>query len=222
MMLALSSNVFAGTKLAASVQTLDFSSSNRIQYFSLSNHGDEKAFIKIEVKAVSELGKENSQTRDATKNEIITVPKKLILKQGQSRKIKVLKRMSAQSSDQFFRIYSSTAPLPSKKKELEDKDAVGLKLHVGIGTNTLVVVRPKAMHPNLKMTKSGKNLVIENTGNTTIKIQKIKQCEGEDCISYASKTVFPGNKRTITLKNASRPVSLTQNTAGTEKEHLVS
>ena len=174
------------------------------------------------MKHVGDLGKKDNEIRDAAKNEVITVPKKLILKPGQSRKVKILKRMQPKGTDQFFRIYSSTAPLPSKNAELEDEKAVGLKLHVGIGTNTLVIVRPKNAQPNVNLQKAGKKLVIQNVGNTTVKIEKIKQCEGDDCITYASKMVFPGAKKTVTLKNSSRPVSLVQNTAGVEKEHLIS
>ena len=151
-----------------------------------------------------------------------TSPKKVIVNPGQSRKIKILKRIKPSKVDQFFRIYTSTAPLPSKDAEPENKDTVGLKLHVGIGTNTLVIVRPRTIEPKLVINKQGKNLVIENMGNTTIKLQSIRQCDGDDCINYANNIVFPKSKRTIQLKSDSRPINLTQNVAGNEKEHKIS
>lgn len=125
------SQVQASVMLTASMAVLDFPSSKKHQHFTLTNTGNEKAFIKLTVDRMTSSGKSSSNNSGNSKD-ILTVPKKLILKPGQSRKIKVIKKVKPDSQDKFYRIFSSTAPMPSKSKELKDKKAVGVKLHVGV------------------------------------------------------------------------------------------
>lgn len=215
-------NIYAGPKLVTSTQMLDFGANSKFQYLSIANNGDEKAYVKFTAKKIRKNHAGKHIILDAKKSEIIITPKKLILKPGQSRKVKVIKRLKGNTADHFFRVYSSTVPMPNSNPEALSKDSVGLKVHVAIGTNTLVIFRPNKLKPKINTEKKNEKIIIENSGNTTIKLHQIKQCDSNNCISYRNKIIYPKSKKVIKLKKPNLPLMLTQNINGEDKALSIS
>lgn len=205
-------------RLAASTQLIDLPANKSTEYFTLTNTGDAVAYVKMSAKNLGRLGDKNAKARDATPKELITIPNKLILKPNQARKIKVIKRVVPGKEDQFFRIYASTMPAPRKANTEADEDDVGLQLHVGLGTNALVIARPLDIEDKLDTKRDGKQLVVANNGNTTVMLDKIRQCNAGSCHNYSSKLIFPKAKRSIELKDTEGVVNLSKYTATQSEE----
>ncbi len=216
LLILLFSDVLAEMKLKASAHILDFPFSKKNQYFTLYNYGDESSVTQISFENIADKNR-----KTASKDELIIIPKKLTLKPGQSRKIMVLKRTQLQESDQLFMLDVSSTHLTSKLKEFENEKSVDFKQAAGTSTKILVIVRPKLTHPDLLARKIGESLLVKNTGNTTIKLEQIEQCDDDDCIMYSNVMLYPDSEKSIALKEPSKLIHLTQKINEGKKEYYI-
>jgi hypothetical protein len=69
-------------------------------------------------------------------------------------------------------------------------------------------VQPQQVVEELKVTRDGRQLVFENTGNTNFLISEGTQCDaaGENCEELPTKRIYAGNRFELAL-NQDTPVS---------------
>lgn len=210
--------------LSASKLEMDFASKGaKSQFLQIRNAGDRTAYVAIDVSRVENLGTRKIKlirNKNPKKLGLLVTPTKLVLKVGKSKKIRLTNLTQAGDKDIFFRV-NANGIRPPKKTEETKEVGIGLQLNVGIGTSTLVIVRPKVMKPEVKIKQIKHKLLFINTGNTTIQISNLSQCRDEkDCKGMGAITLYPGTERTrdVAYKNSSSVLSYAVIAASQQKK----
>jgi len=108
---------------------------------------------------------------------LLVSPKRMILKPGQRRLLRVVIRKPAIKRDRIYHI--TVKPEIGKVKSKKD-----FAVKILIGYEMLVIVRPPNAKPRLRVRRSGNFLKFFNAGNTNVLLSRIRQCNRDksDCI----------------------------------------
>lgn len=209
--------------LTASHAQLDFTAQgDKSKFLTIRNAGNNIAYVTIDITRLEQPGTRKAKVirnKNPKKLGLLVTPTKLILKPQKSKKIRLINLTNGNDHDVFFRISASGVKPPQKLEER--KTGIGLEVNAGIGTATLVIVRPESLKPKLSVKQIGTKLLFTNTGNTTIEIRDISQCIAKkECKTMGAILLYPGTERTrVSLyKNTTSVLNYTQFYSGIQKK----
>ena len=179
------------------------------------NVGSDRAYATVKVYRVFNPGMANQKVTLLKDNPygigLIASPSKLIIPPGQIRHVRLLYVKSKPiKQDQVFYIVTSPAEgelvqvAESNDGKKVTKQVAKSGLQVVLAYKTKLFVRPDNAKPNIVSHREGKQLIIENKGNTNVYLGKFKQCEGKHCTALPSlvRRMYAGNTWKITLPKA--------------------
>jgi Mat/Ecp fimbriae periplasmic chaperone len=129
---------------------------------------------------------------DPAKVGLLVAPRRLSLKPGEEKKIRLIKLATATTHDLAWRV--EIKPVAG---EVESRTTGAV---VQIGYKALVFARPANPSPRLDARRTGTELEITNTGNTNALLADGVQCPAVDqCSSVTGKRLWPGDVWKVTL-----------------------
>lgn len=160
------------------------------------NQEDENLYINIEIMEVRNPGTEQEERVkmiDPGQSKLIVTPNRLIIP---PRGRKAVRMVNLEPSDQE-RIYrvNVTPVLPP----LEEQTTSVVRIVVAY--QLLVIVQPRQPVEDLQVTRTGRQLVFENRGNTNFLISEGTQCDstGKSCEELPTKRIYAGNRFEVSL-----------------------
>ena len=160
----------------------------------ITNAGSEPMYVQIEPKVVLQPGTDQEQREaitDPRKHGLLVTPNRLVIAPGASRSIRLVNLEPESTKERIFRI--TAKPVAG---EFEAKTS-GLK--VLIGYEVLAIAYAAKPQPQLEVERTGKRLLVRNTGNTNVFLQQGFQCEradmaDEQCTPLPGKRMYPGTQ----------------------------
>ena len=152
-------------------------------------------YLATEVYELTNPGKPDEKRQlieDTAKSKLLVTPNKTIL-QGKSRK--VMRFVLLTEPDEKEHIYRVV--IKPVINELENTDKIGLKILVGY--EVLVIIRPKEISSDYKITRAGNKLTATNNGNSNILLQSGRQCQNTECKAPPITRIYPGTTEVIEL-----------------------
>jgi P pilus assembly chaperone PapD len=194
---------------------LDFKNPKEIRKdITVSNIGKSKTFVAVDPFQVKNPGADKVERiafKDPRKAPLIITPGKLILNPKQKRNLRFLVNKRLDKTEQIFRVrvVPKSGKLKMEKDVKEGEKATGVKILVGY--DVLVIVRPKNIVSLYKIERKGKELKLQNTGNTNFLLVEYLQCddfeEQKNCERIKGPRIYAGTSKKINLaRNA--PVQL--------------
>ncbi|ASX26757.1 hypothetical protein BA171_06950 [Candidatus Hamiltonella defensa (Bemisia tabaci)] len=182
------------------------------------NSGDSTAFVRVELLQIHPGDKNTSQEiplKEVTgnvleKNRLIVTPLRLIIPPGGFQAVRIL-WPGDRTTERYFRIrFIPVAPKADDdfgldKKALE-KHSQEMKAGVNIlaGYGSILIVQPdKPVFNSVINADSPKVITIQNNGNTTISLNKIRECKNANtgCGPYSRRFVLPGRTYSMNKKS---------------------
>ncbi len=160
------------------------------QDITVSNSGKYVKYLEVSAHRILNPGEhpENLENEsDPAKVGLLVAPRRLVLKPGEQKVIRVIRIGPAANKDKAWRVHIRPA-----KSEIEaDRSAIMTQL----AYKALVIARPSEATASMEAMRSGKSLTIKNTGNSNILLHSGKQCALEDgttCNKITAKRIWPG------------------------------
>lgn len=187
------------------------------------NQGDTNAYIEVTPYRVDRPGTANEkkiQIHNPKELGLLVSPNKLIIPPKQHRVLRIIQLSQSLKEDEIYRI--TVAPIPNKLLPVETKDINDRKMGVRVvlAYGILAIVRPEQMRPQLLVKRQGKNLLIENKGNTNIVIVGGEQCLNDNCFQLPSRRIYAGNRWEVGLP-FNQPITVTSDYLG-KREKITS
>ncbi len=176
----------AGAAMVLSDVVLDLRPDERWRDVEVWNSGSEVLYIQVEVSEVLDPAAPNEERRkleDPRTAEILASPSRMALVPNERKILRVVVREPAVERDRIYRV-----SLIPKENPAESDERLAVKVLVGY--ELLLIVRPPNPDPGLRIERNGRELNFANTGNSSILILKLTQCEPEP----AGCTDLPGNR----------------------------
>lgn len=153
------------------------------------NDGAERMYVSAEPFEVLAAGTpEERRVPAGTPEEsgILVSPQRLVLEPGERRTVRIAMIGERPAIDRVFRV--AIMPVAG----MVSADASALKVFVGY--DTLVIVRPDQLAASIEAQRSGRTLVLRNTGNTAQEVFDGKQCDsaGSGCRALPAKRLYAG------------------------------
>lgn len=203
---------FSLDALQSNKNTITFESgSGNTQYISVKNRSPKKAFAILTIKKIINPGTLKMRY-ETNKNPkllgLMVSPSKLILKNNQSRKVKIIRLLTNNSKDIVYLLDGRYAKVP--KKIADNTTSSTTNIEISLGFNTTIILKPKVLKPKIDSKIVSNKLYITNTGNTTVSLSDIKQCQANNvCKNIPSVTLYPDDDTERMLPYTGIPVSLT-------------
>ncbi len=162
------------------------------------NTGEQPMYVEIQPSQVLSPGtdqEDRSPIQDPRQAGLLVTPNKMIVPPGGAKVMRLVK-LGGGPEERVYRI--AAKPVASGV----EADQSGLKIMVGY--EILAIVYPNNSQPQLAVTREGKTLRVQNTGNTNVLLREGYQCEIpgqalEDCEPLPGKRMYPGNEWTLEL-----------------------
>jgi P pilus assembly chaperone PapD len=163
------------------------------------NNSDERAYVLIEPNRIISPGtteQKRISVRDPRELGLLASPQRMVMEPGQQRLLRLATLHVDSTEEQVYRV--TVRPIVN-----EDGDQDGLQLLVGY--DLLVLVRPANVEFAVHAHRSGKAIHIDNTGNTSVELLKIRQCDPTGkCAEMDGKRLYSGMQwSTELVKNTS-------------------
>lgn len=188
------------------------------QDITVSNQGDEMAYVSVEVLAVINPGTDKEERKAIGSDDdikFVASPAKLAIPPGGRKQVRLVNLGDA-GGERIYRI-NFTPVLPPLQKETE-----GMGVRVVIAYQVLAIIQPPEPVDNIDIKKDPISLVLKNKGNTNALITNVSQCDknAENCQNDLGSTrLYPGNTMTVALPYKDTPVTLKMtNFKGTREE----
>ena len=201
----------ASADLLLSAMILDFEpGSPPRRDVELFNNGVETLFVETRVFEVEYPGTEaeaRMEVRDPQAIGMLVSPNRVILPPGERRTLRFVLLTEPGPVERIYRV--TVTPVVGGV----EGEATGLKIILAY--EMLVIVRPAEMNPELAGRREGRLLRLENTGNTNILIEEVRQCPGSaDCSEVPGMRLYPGQEAEIELPLSGVPAEVTQQVGG--------
>ena len=208
------SHAFASKVLTAYPNELSLNSgASKTGYLTVVNEGSNKAYIVLTPTRVDNAGTKNAKVikeKNPKKLGLLVSPTKLILKPGKQRKVKITDLVKGNDKDVIFKINGAQFNMPSKKTGKDLSDETGVTAEVAIGFTTYVYARPISLKPDINININGDKATFTNTGNTTVNVNSIRQCDANDsCLNVSPLWLFPNASRERSLPMKNTPIHYT-------------
>jgi P pilus assembly chaperone PapD len=190
--------------LAVSTHHLDLVGSKSQDFITVKNHGGATGYVKMQVHQIQYTNhvRQRIAKKDPRELGLLVTPSKLILKPGQSRKVRIKRLAKGNQSDLIYEVNAVPVDPPGKTE-----GKIGMSISITMVTFTRVVLRPDQLKPDVKTQRDGKIVRFENQGNTTVLIKRLQQCVKEPCEKLYGFYLLPGMQRQVHLTDASNPLT---------------
>ena len=175
------------------------------QDITVSNQGDEIAYVQVQVLEVTNPGTDQEERRPISDKEDISFvasPSKLAIPPNGRKQVRLV-NLSETPGEKVYRI-NFTPVLPP----LDDSEGMGVR--VVIAYQVLALIHPQDPIENLIIKRDAISLQIQNKGNSYALITEIRQCDknGSNCQDdLGSKRLYAGNSMTIALPYQESPAT---------------
>ncbi|MDB2593014.1 hypothetical protein N9Y17_04880 [Gammaproteobacteria bacterium] len=198
-------------QLGVSSHHEDLTAKKKQVFLTVKNHGDGVGYVKMDVHKI--VMKDGQRTRvvikDPRKLGLLVTPGKMVLKPGQSRKVRMRRLIFNNPHDLVYEVNA----VPVKPPQKSNKKTV-MSVSITMVTFTRVVSRPAKLEPKLMVNRDQGEVNFDNQGNTTVLIRNLRQCHVEPCEKLYGFYLIPGMHRTIHLADANAVLSYSQEYPG--------
>lgn len=191
----LSSAVWAGN-YGVSPLDLTFSMTNKSGVLTVAN--EDKKDLELRVRPTSWTQQANGQDNYQDATDLVVFPRRLTLKPGEKKIIRVGMNDAQSSSEKAYRVYLEEVAPP------EDPNDKSVKLSVLINVGIPVFVTPAQASPNLTATPmvvgNSFKLQLQNQGNAHIRLSRIADEKGNTVTSdFSNRYIFAGINTTSNI-----------------------
>lgn len=175
------------------------------------NGGDDTGYVRVDVSEITYLSNGSKQEKKidaaaAAKGNIdglIFTPSRMIIpaKGMQTGRLVVV---GNRDKERYYRVrFIPVMPkdqyeFGQSKKQFEDyKKSLNAGVSILTGYGALVIVRPEKAVFNTDISQQAGKITITNKGNSSIKLESIKQCEGGKCGEASSTIILPGKQYSL-------------------------
>ncbi|MRT40253.1 molecular chaperone [Enterobacteriaceae bacterium RIT702] len=170
------------------------------------NQGDQTGYVRTEVSEIIYLsdGKKQERKIDAQAaakgnvDGLIFTPSRMIIpaKGMQTGRLIVT---GQRDKERYYRVrFIPVMPKDqyefnqSKKEYDEYRNKLSAGVNVLTGYGAMVIVRPKNQLFNTQIESAGNSIIIKNSGNSSVKIEDVKQCVNKKCTEENGTILLPG------------------------------
>jgi P pilus assembly chaperone PapD len=181
----------------------------------VTNDGKDLAFVTARVRSVDAPGESDEKLRfeaNPAAVGLLATPNRMVLEPGERRAIRLLTMSPAGDADRVWRVHIA----PSIGKLKEGQSGVAFE----IAYDALIIQRAAQAAPNVRGTRSGRQLTLTNTGNSFAMVKAIEQCHGSACTRLSQRRLYAGKSWTAQLADPADPVSVTVEIVNGRKETL--
>lgn len=164
------------------------------------------AYVSVDISLVTNPGEKFQKRKkiyDPEKLGLLATPNKIVIPPGGSRIFRLMVLGNHQDKERVYVVSVTPANkhVITHKINPGDKNSAKMGIGFNVGYGVRVTVRPTDMKPGLMMHRYGKQLVLENKGNTNVLVGGGKQCVGSaPCFEFKPHRIYPGNLIKIPLK----------------------
>lgn len=153
------------------------------------NSSEERAYALVEPREILNPGTASEQrftSPDPAKLGLITSPARFILEPRQRRTLRIAAIGVAADRERVYRV--TVKPVAGGVASEES----GLKLMVGY--DLLILVRPALVKNDVRVSRTGSDLIVTNDGNASVELAEGRQCDqdGKNCQLLPSKRLYAG------------------------------
>lgn len=180
-----------------------------IQTVNVMNIDTERTFaVKTEVVEVINPGKPDVKRVDS--KDIAVAPNAFEIKSQDKRKVRLLLRHQNKSDTEKTYLVTFKPVAPSRPKSQEKADKVSTKIDILVGMGALVLVPPKQINYDLRVSRSGDSLQFTNAGNVSVQIMPRKICKAEgECVRFGGSRIRVGENFEYKLPKGFEKIGLT-------------
>lgn len=165
----------------------------------------ETQYIQVDAVWVRDPGQPSEQRLEIDNPDeigLLATPKQLVLPAGASRVVRLLNRLPAGDRDRIYRVTIRPVIAGVEFDRESSGRQTGMKILVAYGA--LIIARPETTKAEIRLTRDGKKLTIENRGNTLVHYQNGEQCSrsSTDCIAIPGGYIFAGASVDVPLEVA--------------------
>lgn len=191
----------ASAELAISQLIVELTKQARTADIEIFNDSPERAFVTIDPRRILNPGTGEQQpwvSGDPEKLGLIVSPRRLILEPGQHRRLRIAAVGPDSPVERIYRV--TVKPVAG---EVSGSDS-GLKMLVGY--DLLVLVRPAAGGPDVRVSRNGDSLTLTNRGTVSAELVEGQQCksDGEACVSLPGKRLYAGASWTQAVPSSAK------------------
>lgn len=140
---------------------------------------------------------------DPRKSPLVVTPNKFVLEPGQKRILRFLRLDKDPKQERIFRVRvePKLGKVSLKGKREGSEKITGVKVLVGY--DVLVMLRPNKKTKDISIKRTGRKLIMENSGNINYLVREVQQCEDFDsqknCKNLKGPRVYPGKREVLKL-----------------------
>lgn len=187
----------------------DLNYSKRFQDIEVTNTGNDVAYVTVDVARIDHPGEPNQTLVPLRDNPfqigLIVTPTKMVIPVGQTRMLRALYVGKPSSADVVYRI--KVAPVTGQLVALtQGKRNIDAGIQMIIAYGVTIFVRPEVLQPKIEAIRTGTQLLLTNTGNTSVLVTHCQQCtggidKGNNCkvVDTLITRLYPGNQKQFVL-----------------------
>jgi P pilus assembly chaperone PapD len=189
---------------------LDFNDANASRAdVVIRNESKDRYYITVSPAEIQQPGADTEkrvEEADPEKLGILVTPNRLILDPNGMRSIRVVSLNTHLDKDRIYRIKISPEIGEIETNTTPGSDNRGIAIKMLAAYDVLVTVRPKDGKAQIDASRTDKELVIRNTGNTNTLLFAGKACPTKaaaatDCEDIGARRLYAGNSWSIPLKS---------------------
>jgi P pilus assembly chaperone PapD len=199
----LANHAFAGIYLDRIIVQFAAEDRGRQDIVVFNESSEENAFVDVTVlEIINPGGKDEKQipVTDPKSSKFLVTPAKIVIPPGGKKQVRLVDlKPNAFERERIFRV-TFTPVLPPLSEEAS-------VIRVVVSYQTLVLIPPGKLTEDLKSSRDGKRLTLENLGNSFVLLEGGRQCiQPEQCVDVQGKRLYAGNTLEIELPHDA-PVS---------------
>lgn len=177
--------------------SIAFSKANeRYHDITVYNTGKRTAYVDVNLVKVLNPGHDKLQFKSMTHNPakfgLIASPNKLIIPQGQSRVVRVLRLLHGNKTEAVYHVNITPATGVLERIKTGNK-AIEAGVRVIVGYNVNVLVLPQDARPKLSYERKDNEVVFKNEGNASVLLYRGKSCPSpSQCTVLPTKRMYAG------------------------------
>ncbi|MFN3228592.1 MAG: molecular chaperone [Asticcacaulis sp.] len=163
----------------------------------VSNASQQRAFVDIAARRIETPGEAEERPLESSDPEqvgLLASPNRLVLEPGERRSVRINLLGGKAAADRVWRVLVREVTGPD--------EAQGLAIRTTLAYDVLVIERPDAPKAILATRRTSEGLVVTNTGNTFLVLDRGQACSSlspDTCTPLTGKRVYAGKNWTIPL-----------------------
>lgn len=193
----------ATAQITVNRSVIEFSSDARIQDVEIANTGNFRMYLDMTPYEIMDPASDEPkrvELNDPRTAPVVVSPRQLLLPPGQRKRVRVILRDDSLEKERVFRL--SVRPYTGKVQlEAGASDEKASAIKVLVGYDLLLLARPSPLQPKLDVTRTDREIVFRNNGNTNVLLRRITQCDanGDDCVEINPNRLYVGESYKVSL-----------------------